>query len=537
MQHDESMSDNITAAHDVYSASDGFSTASESINSERIADFASQPMDGQREIDLNDDAKQIIKCVHDLKFKERREHALVELSKKRDCLQNLAPVIWHSVGTISALLQEIISIYPYLDPSKMTSTLSNRTCNVLALLQCVAAHPDTRSAFIKANIPLFLYPFLNTISKGKAYEYLRLTSLGVIGALVKVDNPEFIHFLLHTEIIPLSLRIMERGTELSQTVATFIIQKILTDSTGLNYICQTKQRFFTVITVLNTMVNNQKQTPSQRLLKHIARCYQKLLDNNKAKDHLAENYPTILTDETLENSFDENTKIIIDKLRSIVQTHREMMESRKNQQDPRYHMMNKHPGQNMMGVDMEQPGMTHGNMHHPHSGRTSADIGQPMFPRPNSTSYQPHGGQMYGRGQRPFVPGQGSQPMMRPGSTNTSSMHMNHNMVPHMMNAQSPPMHHASSQPVMMPYMHQMPVSPTPMSGYPSDPNGDQMMRMNSNQSPYYPQMAHASQPGYHPSGMMSPGMMQPPQNNMYYPSMGTQYRPVPRKGVPQRED
>lgn len=124
----------------------------------------------------------------------------------------------------------------------------------MALLQCVAAHPDTRSAFIKANIPLFLYPFLNTVSKGKAYEYLRLTSLGVIGALVKVDNPEFINFLLHTEIIPLSLRIMERGTELSQTVATFIIQKILSDSTGLNYICQTKQRFFTVIKVMDIMV-------------------------------------------------------------------------------------------------------------------------------------------------------------------------------------------------------------------------------------------------------------------------------------------
>jgi CCR4-NOT transcription complex subunit 9 len=44
---------------------------------------------------------------------------------------------------------------------------------------------------------------------------LRLTSLGVIGALVKVDDREVISFLLQTEIIPLCLRIMERGTELS----------------------------------------------------------------------------------------------------------------------------------------------------------------------------------------------------------------------------------------------------------------------------------------------------------------------------------
>jgi len=33
---------------------------------------------------------------------------------------------------------------------------------------------------------MFLYPFLNTISKTRPFEYLRLTSLGVIGALVKV---------------------------------------------------------------------------------------------------------------------------------------------------------------------------------------------------------------------------------------------------------------------------------------------------------------------------------------------------------------
>ncbi len=38
-----------------------------------------------------------------------------------------------------------------------------------------------------AQIPIFLYPFLQTTSnKTRPFEYLRLTSLGVIGALVKV---------------------------------------------------------------------------------------------------------------------------------------------------------------------------------------------------------------------------------------------------------------------------------------------------------------------------------------------------------------
>ena len=39
------------------------------------------------------------------------------------------------------------------------------------------------------------------------------------GALVKTDEQEVINFLLTTEIIPLCLRIMESGSELSKTVS------------------------------------------------------------------------------------------------------------------------------------------------------------------------------------------------------------------------------------------------------------------------------------------------------------------------------
>jgi CCR4-NOT transcription complex subunit 9 len=39
---------------------------------------------------------------------------------------------------------------------------------------------------------------------------------------------------------------MEIGTELSKTVATFIIQKILLDDNGLNHICATAARFYAV---------------------------------------------------------------------------------------------------------------------------------------------------------------------------------------------------------------------------------------------------------------------------------------------------
>lgn len=144
-------------------------------------------------------------------------------------------------------MQEIVNIYPSINPPTLTAHQSNRVCNALALLQCVASHPETRwvqplcrhsqrqnsgkhnirvrtdvyvcvffsfilmtnflfcsldsaylncvsnffsrSAFLAAHIPLFLYPFLHTVSKTRPFEYLRLTSLGVIGKSFLIFNP------------------------------------------------------------------------------------------------------------------------------------------------------------------------------------------------------------------------------------------------------------------------------------------------------------------------------------------------------------
>ncbi|KAM0891147.1 hypothetical protein ACQ4PT_026597 [Festuca glaucescens] len=211
-----------------------------------------------------------------------RENALVELSKKSEMFQDiLAPLLWHSFGTIASLLQEILSIYDALSTANLSPGASNRVCNVLALFQCVASHPETRMLFLNANIPCYLYPFLNTESKTRPFEYLRLTSLGVIGALVKVDDSKVISFLLETEIVPRCLRCMEVGSELSKTVATFIVQKILLDNLGLCYLCANPERLFAVGTLLAYMVVSHPVQPSApaRLLKHIIRCFHRLSDN------------------------------------------------------------------------------------------------------------------------------------------------------------------------------------------------------------------------------------------------------------------
>ena len=78
--------------------------------------------------------------------------------------------------------------------------------------------------------------------------------------MVKGDDTDSINFLMQTEIIPLCLRIMKKGQELSRTVATFIVQKILLDDNGLTYICSTAERFFAVSSVLQTMIDDLSQS-------------------------------------------------------------------------------------------------------------------------------------------------------------------------------------------------------------------------------------------------------------------------------------
>ena len=41
-------------------------------------------------------------------------------SKKREVVPDLAPMLWHSFGTVAALLQEIVNIYPAIHPPHLT---------------------------------------------------------------------------------------------------------------------------------------------------------------------------------------------------------------------------------------------------------------------------------------------------------------------------------------------------------------------------------------------------------------------------------
>lgn len=75
-------------------------------------------------------------------------HMMLFASLEQEDFPELSGVLWWSFGTVAALLQEIVGIYPALSPPQLTAHASNRVCNALALLQCVASHRDTRQLFL-----------------------------------------------------------------------------------------------------------------------------------------------------------------------------------------------------------------------------------------------------------------------------------------------------------------------------------------------------------------------------------------------------
>ena len=97
---------------------------------------------------MSEENRRVLEWIAQVLNAHTRESALLELSKKREQVPELALILWHSFGVMTSLLQEIISVYPLLNPSQLTAAASNRVCNALALLQCVASHSETRGLFL-----------------------------------------------------------------------------------------------------------------------------------------------------------------------------------------------------------------------------------------------------------------------------------------------------------------------------------------------------------------------------------------------------
>jgi CCR4-NOT transcription complex subunit 9 len=262
----------------------------------------------------NEDQKEeelIIKYTDEIKNEETRLKAIENLYKYREKIKNIGIYLWYTRGTMAVLLQELIANYQYLSPSKFNNINVEKTKHIISLFQIIALNPETRKEFIESQLLVFLYPFLKCSNKTKSYEVICVTILGVIAALVKIDDPDAINFLVKTGIIPVILRLMEKGTDLIMALSCFIFQRIIVDINGFKYICDLRERLDAIVYVLDTMLKNNNI--SVRIIRNILKIYLGLIENKEAKNLLKTQLPEKIRDIEFFNSLDDSSraKVII----------------------------------------------------------------------------------------------------------------------------------------------------------------------------------------------------------------------------------
>ena len=259
----------------------------------------------------------IVKYINEIKGEETREKAIENLYNYREKNENIPIYLWYSQGTMATLLQEILNLYQYLSPSKLNKEISDKASRILSLIQTIALNSKTRKEFLESQLLVFLYPFLNISNNSKVYDVIRLSVLAVIGALVKRDDSGVIIFLLNTGIIPILLKIIERGTDLSRTLAFFILYRIVYDSKGFSYICEMKERLHAITYILGMIMHNKI---SQRLKNYILKIFLLLIENKEAKNMVKQDSFDKIKDENFFKSLDDSAK---DKVKKIMKSFQE----------------------------------------------------------------------------------------------------------------------------------------------------------------------------------------------------------------------
>ena len=131
-------------------------------------------------------------------------------------------------------------------------------------------------------------------SPSRPYQFLRVTSLSVIGSLVKSDDPQVFKYLIKTDLLPLTLIIVEKGAPIEKQVAMFVLQKLLSTQEGILHVCNNSKRFVLLTSVLTKLCTLLLSEYSQPILKHVLVLYTRLAQYDRARMALNKLLPQAL---------------------------------------------------------------------------------------------------------------------------------------------------------------------------------------------------------------------------------------------------
>ena len=272
--------------------------------------------------------EQIISLVKKLTNPQKpsdKSEAMHTLSAQREVYPNLGSIIWDSPAAVAALLSEIISAFPHVTAistipaaaySSISTDLMNRVCNAMTLFQSIAGNDDVRDAFLRANLPIYLFPFLHTTNQTLECEHFKVAALGVIGTIAMSDSPIALEYLFENDFLPLCLRILKFGQEIHKILAAYIMQRILsTEKARLSL--REKDKFNMLVSILTARVKDLATNFNPRLSRNICIAYNYVLQAPDAENRMKTiNFQSLRTLE-LHPKCDTTFRQLLAKLASI----------------------------------------------------------------------------------------------------------------------------------------------------------------------------------------------------------------------------
>ncbi len=283
-----------------------------------------------------DEDKIISKYILELKNEETRNEAIKKLyfyySHHEEFGKKISLYLWYSGGTIAVLLQELIKLYQYFsqfNSKKIGDETYNKTIYILCLFKCLASHSQTKKELIDSGILVFVFPFLSIVANSKYSYKIKISALGILHNLLDRFDIDIFNFLKDNGIILILIKLILYGKEIDKSIACHILCIIVSNITGLEYLCEVKERLKAATFSFKKILISDD---GSKLKKIVLKILLNLTENNEAKKMIKKELSDIFKKGRLYQNLDESLYIKAKQLEKILQE-TEQGESESNAND------------------------------------------------------------------------------------------------------------------------------------------------------------------------------------------------------------
>ena len=176
--------------------------------------------------------EEIVELVKNLSEDDTKKYqAISKIIENENLIPNLPIILWYSSATATSLLCDITSFYPSLG-QVLSKEKSLQITNLLRIIYIIAKSPDVKLPFVRANFPIYLFPYIQVSLKNTETYHIAAAALAVFSTLVADSNPEVIKYLINADFLPIIRTVLNLQNPQMQTVGAYILTKILCDTDG-----------------------------------------------------------------------------------------------------------------------------------------------------------------------------------------------------------------------------------------------------------------------------------------------------------------